>query len=93
MMINPEYANTIFSLAKLLSARNVPFSLNPCWDGLQMRDIVCHSGSYGSEDNFVESMGCPWDRDDVSCLGISEAYFKIVNWYQKVYAQKLFNTP
>lgn len=97
MMINPKYANPIFVLANLLSERNVPYSLNPCWDGLQMRfqwskgDIICHSGSYNSDDNFVESMGCPWDEDDVSCLSIEEAYLNIVDWYQKVYAQKLFN--
>jgi len=96
MMINPKYANSIFVLANLLSERNVPFSLNLCWDGLQMRfpwnggDIICHSGSYNSDDNYVESMGCPWDNNDVSCLSLEEAYVNIVDWYQKEYAKKLF---
>ncbi len=88
MMINPSYANPILTLANLLTENNVPHTLNVIWDGLQIRfpwnggDVVCHSGSYGHDYGYVESMGCPWDRDDVSYLSVEEILDYIVTWYE-----------
>lgn len=87
--VNRTYATTIFALVNLLSNRKIPLSISFCWDGLQIRfpwnhgDIICHSGSYGHDQNCVESMGCPWDDDDVTCLSLEEAYNNIVAWYEE----------
>jgi len=89
MMINREYANAILTLANKLSERNIPHTLNVIYDGLQIRfpwnygDLVCHSGSYGHENGEVESMGCPWDDGDVTCISVNNAFKHIVKWYAK----------
>lgn len=89
MMINPYFANVIFNLANKLSRRNIPYTIKTCWDGLQIQfpwsngDLVCHGASYGHAVGAVESMGCPWDEDDVTCLTVNEAFEKIVAWYTK----------
>lgn len=90
MMINPEYAKPILTLSNSFNKRNIPHTLNVIWDGLQIRfpwnngDIICHSGSFGHEYGNVESMGCPWDEDDVTCLSIDEASDLITNWWVEV---------
>ena len=87
MKIDPKYAVPILTLANALSERNIPHTINVIWDGLQIRfpwnggDIVCHSGSYGSAVSDVESMGCPWDDEDVSRINIDDALDRIVEWY------------
>ena len=88
MMI--EYAKPILTLSNSLNERNIPHTVNAIWDGLQIRfpwndgDIICHSGSYGHEYGNVESMGCPWDRDGVTCLPIDEAEDLITDWWVEV---------
>lgn len=87
MMINPDFANPILTLSNQLTERNIPHTLNVIWDGLQIRfpwndgDLVCHSGSYGHAYGAVESMGCPWDDEDVSCINIEDALDRITEWY------------
>lgn len=96
MQINPEFAKTILTLANQLSERNIPHTLNVIWDGLQIRfpwnygDIVCHSGSYGHEWGAVESMSCPWDGDDVSCIEVAEAVEFITDWYNRKNEGRLY---
>lgn len=90
MLIHPNYANPILTLANALSKRSIPFTLNVAWEGLQIRfpwnngDLVCHAGSYGHEMGKLESMGCPWDGIDVSCLSVDEAISRIERWYGEV---------
>jgi len=90
MMINPEYAEPILTLSNSLNQRNIPHTVNVIWDGLQIRfpwndgDIICHSGSYGHEYGNVESMGCPWDEFEVTCLPIDEADDLITDWWVEV---------
>ena len=87
MMINSKYATPILTLSNALSERNIPHTLNVIWDGLQIRfpwnygDLVCHSGSYGHDCDNLESMGCPWDDEDVSCICVEEAINLITEWY------------
>ena len=87
MMINPAFADPILTIANALTERNIPHTINVIWDGLQVRfpwncgDLVCHSGSYGHDHGNIESMGCPWDGDDVSCICVDEAINRIANWY------------
>lgn len=52
----------IKKLAKLLGEANIPYTINPIWDGEQIRigtlcDAVCHNFSYGNEDDLLEIMG------------------------------------
>lgn len=74
MMINPEYAKPILELANLCTKKDIPFTLNVIWDGLQIRfpwhpgDMACHAGTYGHTDGCVESYQFPWDNGDVSVL-------------------------
>ena len=88
--INKEYANTILLLANKLSKKSIPHTLNTIFNGLQIRfpwsdgDLVCHFGSYGCEEECVESYCCPWDNGDVSCLNIEEAFNNIVEWYREI---------
>lgn len=90
MMINPEYAKPILTLANKLTKSCVPYTLNVLWDGLQIRfpwnsgDLVCHSGSYGCEQGDLESLGCPWDEDDVTRLSVEDACEAIAFWYDKI---------
>ena len=90
MGLNPKYAMTILRLASKLSNKSIPYTLDVIWDGLQIRfpwsngDLVCHFGSYGNEEECVESYCCPWDDGDVSCLTIEEALDNIVEWYREI---------
>ena len=89
MMINPKYAQSILTLVNALIEHGIPCSINILYDGLQIRfpwndgDLICHMGSYGSEVGDVESMGCPWDDEDVTRLTLDEAFEKISKWYHK----------
>lgn len=54
--------NCIDKLAKLLDKANVPYERRPMWGGEQicvgtLCDAVCHSLSYGNEDDLLEIMG------------------------------------
>lgn len=86
-MINSKYATPILTLANALSNKGIPHTINIIFDGLQIRfpwdsgDLVCHNFSYGCEAGMVESYGCPWDGDDVSCLSVDEALTAIADWY------------
>ncbi len=89
MMINPDFAQPILTLANYLTDYNIPHTINVIWDGLQIRfpwndgDIICHSGSYGHTNGMVESMGCPWDEGDVSYLDIDDIFERLVKWYSE----------
>lgn len=90
MNINPNFANTILTLANSLTEHNIPHTINVNWDGLQIRfpwndgDLICHSGSYGHDNDMVESMGCLWDTDDVTSLSVEDALEKLTAWYAEV---------
>ena len=54
--------NCIEKLAKLLDKADVPYERRPMWGGEQIRignlcDAVCHSFSYGNEDDLLEIAG------------------------------------
>ena len=101
MPLNTEYVNTILAIANTLSKHNVPHTIHPLYDGLQMHfpwtkgDIVCHSFSYGHDHRCVESYNFPWDKaledDDVTCLSIEDALIKICELYIEISLDKLSN--
>lgn len=93
MMINPTYATRILDIANALTERNIPCTINTCWDGLQIRfpwnngDIICHNFSLGHDLGAVESYHCPWDddEDEVSSIRPDDAISYITNWYDSVH--------
>ena len=92
MMINPTYATRILDIANTLIERNIPCTINTCWDGLQIHfpwnngDIICHNFSLGHDLGAVESYHCPWD-DGNECSSILPDYaiYCITNWYASVH--------
>lgn len=87
MMIIPEYAKPILELANLCTKKDIPFTLNIIWDGLQIRfpwhsgDMACHAGTYGHTSGCVESYQFPWDNGDVSVLEPEEAVELLFDLY------------
>lgn len=63
---------TAMSFTHGLMVCKIPFAVTPFFDGYKWMffdnemDVVIHSGSYGHEEGLVESIGFPWDDDDVS---------------------------
>lgn len=63
-------------LAQLLDEADIPYTKNPIWGGEQIRigalcDAVCHSFSYGNEDDLLEIMGAVTEEEaeDGNVLG------------------------
>ena len=87
MNTNPIYAMPILVLSSCLEEMGIPHTTNPLWDGYQIRfpwcngDMVCHNFSYGHSAGHVESYCFPWDEGDVTELTISEAFVKVVDYY------------
>lgn len=87
MMINPEYAKPILELANLCTKKDIPFTLNVLWDGLQIRfpwhsgDMACHAGTYGHTCGWVESYQFPWDNGDFSVLEPEKAVELLFDLY------------
>ena len=85
--LNPLYKATIDKLAAELDTYSVPYTRNRIFDGEQLRfpwcegDVVCHGGSYGSNNSQVESYHFPWDDDDVTKLQVSDAASLIYTYY------------
>jgi len=85
-----EYVKLIDKLKELLLESDVPFIERNIFDGRQLifpwcrGDVVCHSGSYGSNRGFVESYMFPWDDDDVSVYVPEDMADKIIKFYDRI---------
>lgn len=70
-MENKFYA-TIKEFTLMLVKNEIPFSYSPLYDGAQWTfpmfkgDIAIHSGTYDSDEGYLESYNMPWDEGDVS---------------------------
>ena len=59
-------------MEKLLIENGIKYTRQPLYEGWQFYihgtygDIICHKGSYGSDDGLWESMGFDWDDEDVT---------------------------
>ena len=62
---------TIDTMAAILEDNNIPFNIEELWDGYKVTfpwaegDVICHGAV---PHGFVESMGFPWDLDDITQL-------------------------
>lgn len=83
-----NYEQVINELALELAAAGVPYEINECHDGWQIRflwcigDVVIHSGSYEHSMGKVESYQFPWDNDDVTVLSVDAAAALIISYYE-----------
>lgn len=81
------YANSILSIAKACEKSNIPYEIHELYEGYQITfpwcegDIVAHAAVYGAENDQVESMHFPWDRDDVSAMSTDAMIALIFAYY------------
>ena len=90
--LKSEYLIPIATLALELVKKDIPFTCDKSYDGLQLRfpwcdgDIICHSGSYGHEVGHIESYCFPWDDGNCTELAVHEAVYLLTDLYSKVEA-------
>lgn len=70
-----KYSNDRRKLNRKLKKAGIKFEWNYLYDGYQWHfpqfpagDVIIHSFSHYSKDGCYESMGMPWDDDDVTTL-------------------------
>ena len=79
-----DFFNRIVFIAAALDLLGIPNTINPLYDGWQLRfpwcegDIACHSHTYGAAKGDVESYQFSWDDGDVTQLTPEEATFLIL---------------
>ena len=79
-----DKSNLLYVVADYLTVAHIPFTLNPCWDGLCMTfpwyegpDVACHSGTA----NQLETYRFPWDKDDVTIISFDELRRRLYHLY------------
>lgn len=85
-----RYFETIAHLILALDDNGVPSHVENLYDGYKVTfpwccgDVIAHSGmlGWGECEYTVESMGFPWDEDDVTLLDVQEAVDLITNFYK-----------
>lgn len=87
MKMNTIYRDTVVEVLTELIKYEIPYEVERLWDGFKVTfpwcngDFVCHSGSYGNQEGFVETMNFPWDDGDVSMLEVNEIVVLLVRYY------------
>ena len=88
-----SYANDRRKLNRKLKKAGIEFEWNYLFDGYKWTfpkfpngDAVIHSTSYNSRYGHFETMGMPWDIDDVSVLTANQliARMRVEMKYEKV---------
>lgn len=83
-----NYETIINELALELAAVGVPYEINECYEGWQIRfpwcngDVAIHDGTYGHSMSKVESYQFPWDNGDVTVLSVDAAAALIISYYE-----------
>lgn len=96
MISNPEFKKNIDKIAMFCIHNDIPFSYKTLFDGYQLTfpwcegDVICHFGSYGCFEGFVESYMFPWDKGDVSMLTPEEFCKKLARYHHLI--TKVVNT-
>ena len=77
-MLNSKYEKYIVLFCHLLKEKDIAYMLTPLRDGAQWTfpsypslaegDVIICSGSGRGSDGYIESLGMPWDNDNVSVL-------------------------
>ena len=83
-----NYFERIADLVLTLSDNGVPCNVENLYDGYKVTfpwccgDVIAHSGMLGRNGYTVESMGFPWDGEDVTVLDVMEAIDLITDLYK-----------
>jgi hypothetical protein len=83
-----KYFERIADLVLALCNNGVPCHVEDLYDGYKVTfpwccgDVIAHSYMLGNYGNNVESMGFPWDGDDVTVLDAMEVIDLITNYYK-----------
>ena len=89
-----KYYDTIALMGEVLSEHKVPFTINPCHDGYQIRfpwckgDIAMHSLTIGAREGMVETYQFPWDGDDVTPMSPLNAVITVLGYYEREHKEK-----
>lgn len=88
-MFTNKYVDAINAVIACLIPAGVPFTVNPIFEGLQIRfpwcegDVACHAGTYSSDCGCVESYQFPWDDEDVTVQTPKEMANDIIRFYRE----------
>ena len=85
-----NYFETIADLVLALCDNGIPCNVEDLYDGYKVTfpwccgDVIAHSYmlGWGKCEHMVESMGFPWDEDDVTLLDVQEAIDLITDLYK-----------
>lgn len=84
-----KYKKVITEVTDILDKFEVGYTLRRLYEGYQLLfnswcqgDLVIHDGSCGSMYGYVETMGFPWDDEDVSMLPPEDAAMRIVKLFE-----------
>ena len=85
MELNMNYFNSLVTLTCECARNGIVISkVTQLWNGFKVKfegfpyaDAILHDGSYGHMDGLWESIGFPWDEDDVSTHTPSELAYLI----------------
>lgn len=85
-----RYFTRIADLVLALADNGIPSRVENLYDGYKVTfpwcygDVIAHSGMLGRGEYkyTVESMGFPWDGDDVTLLDVQEAIDLITKFYE-----------
>lgn len=90
-MSNKIYFVEMNKLINLLTSENIPFETRKSWDNTSQVlypsiknhtcDVICHSGSIGSEKGLLEIMGLTLDEDVEGYLTAEEVFTRIKKNY------------
>ena len=79
-----SYANDRRKLNRKLKKANIEYRWEKLYDGYKWYfskypngDAIIHSGSYYNKSGCFETMGMPWDEDDVTVLTANELVNKL----------------
>lgn len=84
---NIDYFTIMNGIRETLLSRGVPCTMNPVFEGYQLRfhwcdgDVAIHNGTYHSAEGRVETYCFPWDEGDVSVFEPDEFIEAITDFY------------
>lgn len=83
-----NYYHIISLMGEAFAEQEIPFTINPCHDGYQIRfpwckgDIAMHSFTIGATEGKVETYQFPWDGGDVTVMSPLNAVLTVIGYYE-----------
>ena len=95
--MNTKFSPVATYFNMLLAQHGIEYHMSPCRDGFQWTfphlngDVVIHSGSYYSDEGYLESFGMPWDGGDVSVCTPFEMTRRVAGGEPHAEGEKKYN--